>query len=249
MISMVSLKKNDKIIVIIAVAVLVIAGIGIAAYTPPPIDINGSYTASETTYHVSWRTNSGSYPLSDDFYAGKNEPYSKDVTIDQENLLSVKIELTWTDDHTYGILRKKGLDTLFLDVTNRGQTKSLDQVGNGTMNIIFNLRNIPTIETIPADSLTEAEEKIKTEYYDNTDESFTIEVRVQTGERIFRLFKYLRDKGNDFDLKITYTYFDALVTETKDETKNTDQNTQNTDDSWEPPYLSMILKTGCGRYI
>ena len=32
---MINLKKNDKLIIIIAVAVIVIAGIGIAAYNPP----------------------------------------------------------------------------------------------------------------------------------------------------------------------------------------------------------------------
>ena len=34
---MINLKKNDKLIIIIAVAVVVVAGIGIAAYTPQKI--------------------------------------------------------------------------------------------------------------------------------------------------------------------------------------------------------------------
>jgi hypothetical protein len=73
---------------------------------------------------------------------------------------------------------------------------------------------------------------------------------VQIGE--LRILKKLRDKGNDFELKITYQYYDSVLKE--DKTKNTggDSNTP-PDDPWaeqeKPPYISMIINTGCGRYV
>ncbi|MEM4257783.1 MAG: hypothetical protein QXL17_01350 [Candidatus Thermoplasmatota archaeon] len=246
---MVSLKKNDKIVIIIGVLVLVIAGVGIAVYVPPEKTNNEHTPPGETTYQVAWQTSSGTYQLNDELYTSKNKPYSKEITLTQDNLLEVTIELSWTDDHTYGLLRKKGLDTLTVDVTGKGQTKTEKQTGNGTMTLTFRMNTLPTITTIQASTLSDAEDAIKADYYKTADETFTINVKVQTGEKIFRFFKYLRDKGNDFDVKITYTYFNALISETKEETKNTHQNTYNTDDTWEPPYLSMILKTGCSRYI
>ncbi len=246
---MISLKKNDKIIVILAVTVLVVAGLGIAVYVPPESGTQQANTTNETRYHVTWKTFSATYPINDECYAGKKTPYTKNVTLTQDNLLDVTIELTWTDDHTYGLFKKKGLDTLSLDVTTRGKTKTQKQSGNGTITMTFPINMLPANGTISAPSLLEAKEKITKEYYKTADESFMFDVSVQTGEKIFRLFKYLRDKGNDFDLKITYRYYDAQITETEDETKNTEYNDQTTDNAWEPPYLSLILKTGCGRYI
>jgi hypothetical protein len=248
---MISLKKNDKIIVIIAVIVLVAAGIGIAAYIPPKTeDIDNIVATNGNSYHVSWETHTVAYPLSEDFYAGKTQSYNQEITINQHNLLSVNFKITWQDDHTYGLLRKKGLDTLSVEIKSEGQTKNREQVGNGTMDIAFNLTDLPTIDSITADNLTQAQEKIQTEFYDETSHSFTVGVSVKTGEKIFRFLKYLRDKGNDFDLQISYTYFDGIVSETNDNTINTDLNgNQTPDDPWEPAYISMILNTGCGRYV
>ena len=80
--------------------------------------------------------------------------------------------------------------------------------------------------------------------------TLTINVSVQIGE--LRILKKMRDKGNDFELKITYQYYDGALKE--DITKNTggDSNTP-PEDPWAeqetPPYISMIINTGCGRYV
>jgi hypothetical protein len=37
--------------------------------------------------------------------------------------------------------------------------------------------------------------------------SFNIEANVETGERLIRLLKFIRDKGNDFQIKLKYNYY------------------------------------------
>ena len=50
---MISLKKNDKIIVIVAVVILVIAGVGVAMYqSPKPSSILPSTITGEKIYGV-----------------------------------------------------------------------------------------------------------------------------------------------------------------------------------------------------
>ena len=113
-------------------------------------------------------------------------------------------------------------------------------------------RIIPPVSLKATDEKT-AQAKLKEKPYNDaswSDKDITINVSVQIGE--LRIIKKLRDKGNDFELKITYQYYDGALKE--DTTKNTggDSNTP-PDDPWveqgKPPYISMIINTGCGRYV
>lgn len=258
---MISLKKNDKIIIIVAVVILVIAGIGVAMYQSPkttsifPTDMMG-----EQSYNVTWTVRNGSLGTISEF-AHKNSKYEDAVKIPHGNVKSVTFNLSWTDDYMT-FLRRMGLDTLTLEVitpdgmTSTQSSKSASVTGQGTITLTVNTGIIPPKLPIKEETENDAQQKLKTPpYYDEswTDKEIIIGVSVQIGE--IRPLKRMRDKGNDFELQITYEYYDGVLS--MDSTKNTGGGTvspPDDDDPWTnqqvpPPYISMIISTGCGRYI
>jgi hypothetical protein len=256
---MISLKKNDKIIIIVAIVILVIAGIGVAMYqSPKTTSILPSGMLGEKSYDVIWTVRNGSLSTISEF-AHKNSKYEGAVMIPHGNVKSVTFNLSWTDDHMT-LLRRRGLDSLTLEVTtpdgitSQQTNTSARLTGKGTITLMVNTGIIPPQTAVKADTEKDAQEKLKIPpYYDDswTDKQILIGVSVQIGE--IRLLKKMRDKGNDFELKITYEYYDGVLKE--DTTKNTGgDNVQPPDqDRWTawqpPPYISMIISTGCGRYV
>jgi len=245
---MINLKKNDKLIIIIAVAVVVVAGIGIAAYNPP--EDNGKSTGGiggSQTYNGTWETHTKTVSVDGEYYAGKGAPYSNEIKIDHENIVKVTVEITWTDDSTYGILRTKGADILTAEVTYKGTTDTWESVENGTNEFSYGINSIPYDTIIDADNEQDALDKLEEEYGTDDLLTFTIDVSVQPGEKIFRPLKYLRDKGNDFELTITYEYYDASVTE--GDIKDTGQDNNDSDDPEDiPAYLGMMIQAGLTRW-
>ena len=154
--SMINLKKNDKLIIIIAVAVVIVAGIGIAAYNPPD-DGNGNtgITGGAGTYDVTWQTDINTVSVDEELYAGKNSPFSTEITIDHENIIKVTVEISWEDDSTYRGL-SKGEDTLTADVSCDGITETWESFKNGTIEFNFNINNIPYSTEIEADNEPDA---------------------------------------------------------------------------------------------
>ena len=245
---MINLKKNDKLIIIIAVAVIVIAGIGIAAYNPP--EDNGKITGGvggSQTYDVTWETHTKTVSVGGECYAGKGAPYNNEIKIEHENIVKVTVEITWTDDSTYGILRTKGADTLTAEVAYKGTTDTWESVENGTNEFFYKINSIPYDITIDADNEQDALDKLEAEYGTDDSLTFTIDVIIQPGEKIFRPLKYLRDKGNGFELTITYEYYDASVTEGY--IKDTGQHNDDSDDPGDiPAYLGMMIQAGLTRW-
>ena len=252
---MISLKKNDKIIVIVAVVILVIAGVAIAMYqSPKTSNVLPSTITSEKNYDVTWTIRNGTLNTISEF-AGKKSQYQTTIQIPVGNLKSITFNLSWTDDRMT-FMKRMGLDSLTLEVTTPdGVTfsetnTSAPITGDGTITYTVATGIIPPVSLKAIDEKT-AQAKLKEKpYNDNTwaNKDININVSVQIGEH--RIVKRLRDKGNNFELKITYEYYDGTLKE--DTTKNTggDSNPP-PDDPWveQPPYISMIINTGCGRYV
>jgi hypothetical protein len=255
---MISLKKNDKIIVIVAVIILAIAGGVIAMYQSPKTDkILPPNIPSEKSYDVNWTERNGFLTTISEF-AGKKLQYEGTVVIPEGNVKSITFNLSWTDDRMT-FLKRMGLDSLTLEVTmpdginffsETSKSAQITGKGNISRTIVKNI--IPPPKSIKANDVQDAQSLLKDKYYDDswTDKDISISVSVQIGE--LRILKKMRDKGNDFELKITYQYYDGTLKE--DTTKNTggDSNLP-PDDPWvepeKPPYISMIINTGCGRYV
>jgi hypothetical protein len=177
--------------------------------------------------------------------------------IPEGNIKSITFNLSWADDRMT-LLKRMGLDSLTLEVTTPDgvafteTNKSAPITGEGTITYTVATGIIPPVSLKATDEKT-AQAKLKEKPYNDaswTDKDISINVSVQIGE--LRIIKKLRDKGNDFELKITYQYYDGALKE--DTTKNTggDSNLP-PDDPWveqeKPPYISMIINTGCGRYV
>ena len=71
-----------------------------------------------------------------------------------------------------------------------------------------------------------------------------------TGEKLRRPLKYFRDKGNDFELTITYEYYDATVTEgnIRETGNGSDHPTEESKPNDPPAYLGMIVNAGLTRW-
>ena len=255
---MVSLKKNDKVVVIVAVIIIVIAGVGVAMYQSPSTPKDLYDLTVEKNYDVIWTEQNGSLDTISDF-AGKKSPYQGTVMISEANVKSITFFLSWTDDHMT-FFKRMGLDSLTLEVTMPDgiyyfseTNKSTPKTGAGTISYTIVNGIIPPETPIIVDNEQDAQAKLKTApYYDDswTDKDIKINVSVDIGE--IRILKKMRDKGNDFELEITYQYYDGSLNEDINISTGGNNNTP-PDDPWAeqviPPYISMIVNTGCGRYV
>lgn len=254
---MISLKKNDKIIIIAAIVVLVFAGVAIAMYqSPKPKTLPPSTTTTEKSYDVIWTMQNGTLNTISEF-AGKNSPYQGTVVIPEPNVKSITFNMSWVDDRMT-VFKRMGLDSLTLEVSMPDgiysfteTNKSAAVTGEGTISFTIVKDIIPPETTVKGENEKDAQSKLN--MYDEswTDKNININVSVQIGE--IRILKKIRDKGNDFELHITYQYYQGVLKE--DTTKNTGEDTNSPPDGdpWVdeeiPPYMSMIISTGCGRYV
>lgn len=249
------MKKSDQIIIAVGVVVIIIAAIGILLWKPAPSE-EAKPEETMKTFEVKWTEKTATIsPDNTDFYArdkiiGADEPYKGNISIPVYNLKSVTFTLTWKDDHTFGLLRKKGEDTLTLEIIPpEGSMISDESVGNGTIIETFdNINMKPYIASIKANNSEEAMEILEKEYYSNKwkDEPFQIHVNVSVGEKFFKPIRRILDKGNNFTLEITYTYYEPTLTEEQPPQEETPQTAyQETVSS----ATVMILKTGCIRAI
>ncbi len=230
-----NLKKNDKIILIAGVAILIIAGIGIAVYTSPDTDeLKAGDTQPEyLSYSYKWMKNSADNVI-DDTYVEKSSTYNDNIGIistEGSVITNVEIQIIWEDDYTYGILRTKGEDTLTVTITDeKGGSKTESAVGGGNLTFQFNnINDIPTSDSILAEDKDDAINILEGMISGENKANFDIEVDVLTGERLFRPLKFLKDKGNDFQIKAKYTYYyyeiEEPLSDYDDENKTTNDDT------------------------
>lgn len=241
------LKKNDKIILVAGVVILVIAAIGVAVYTSPDTgEIKSGNTEPEyETYSYTWVRNTGETTIDDSLYVGKNSPYSDSFTITTSSgsvLTDVEVQINWEDDSTYGLLIKKGEDTLTADVGQQGSEPIHESSkGGGNMTFAFNLNDIPSSDSVLAEDKSDAGSIIDGMFSGENAESFDAGVSINTGERMVRLFKWLKDKGNAFELKAKYTYYVYEI----EEPEVPDENKTTGDDGGYPAALGEFYKNLC----
>jgi hypothetical protein len=241
-------------IIIIAIIVIIIAIIGIASYRPPPERPFKPEIEEEQLFKVEWNTTRGSLSPKSGF-AGKKTPYETTISITQGNLKNITFNLTWTDDKA-PLFGRFGLDTLTLEVIppdgepKEASSKSAPRTKEGNVEITLDTNWEPPI-SMEAKNDVEARKKLNEEpYYSDkwVNKDFKIKVTVDVGE--IRLLKRIADKGNNFELKIKYEYYVASIEpEETRETGSNDPFGELRGEEDKPPFLSMIIGTGCGRYI
>jgi len=245
-----NLKKNDKLILIVGVVILAIAAIGVAVYTSPD---TGEIKAGDTEpeyepYSYTWAINTGEITVGDSLYTNKNSPYSDSFTVTTTSgsiLTGVEVQVNWNDDNTYGLLKTKGEDTLTADVSQQGSESIQESSkGSGNMTFNFNLKGIPPSDSVLAEDKSDAENIIDGMFSGENVASFDVEVSVEIGEKFWRPLKFLKDKGNAFELKAKYTYYDYELEEPEeDDEEDKDKNTG--DDSGYNTALGEFYKNLC----
>lgn len=234
-----NLKKNDKIILISGIAILIIAGIGIAVYTSPDTDeIKAGDTQPDyLSYSYKWMKNSADEIIEDNIYVEKSSTYTDNIEINSPEgsvITNVDIQIIWEDDYTHGILVSRGEDTLSVSVTDeKGVTKTESATGGENLTFPFsNINDIPTSDSILAEDKTNAISILEGMIAGENKANFDISVDVDTGERIIRFLKFLRDKGNDFQIKATYTYYFYEFEEPLDDNEEDEDITTGNDDDY-----------------
>ena len=240
-----NLKKNDKLILIVGVVILIVAAIGIAFYTSADTDDIDLYVEpEETTFDVTWKEVTMEKPI---INGVAEKEYSESETISAPAwsvLTNVEFRLDWEDDHTSGLLITKGADTLTAEITKQGgESKTDGNTEGGNLTFSFNVNGRPSDDYVEAETSDEAEEIVKEMFPNENEASFDVAVNVQTGEKLrvrpLKLLRFLRDKGNDFDLKITYTYYVFDIEEPEED---------NNDDDVPPTGLGGDYNGACGEF-
>jgi len=241
-----NLKKNDKLILIVGVVILIVAAIGIAFYTSADTDDVELYVPpEEKTFDVTWNEVTMEKPIING--VAKKE-YIESETISAPTwsvLTNVEFRLDWEDDHTSGLLITKGADTLTAEITKQGgESKTDGNTEGGNLTFSFSVNGRPSDSYVEAETSTEAEEIVKELFPDENDASFDVAVNVKTGEKFgirpLKLFRFSRDKGNDFDLTITYTYYVFNIEEPEED--------GNGDDDVPPTGIGGDYNGACGEF-
>ena len=126
-------------------------------------------------------------------FAGKT--FNDNITIESPNgsiLTNIDFKINWKDYITYGIFKKKGLDTLTAEITHNNITLGDSSKGLGESSFSFEIHDVPVEESI---------------VFDKNKASFDVKIQVETGERWWRPLLFLLDRGNWFTLEYKYYYY------------------------------------------
>jgi len=229
-----SLKKNDKIIAVVGVVILIVAVFGILFYYEAEDTMDDDDDGMATKeFDVRWTE----YTVDDKITgnAQKKTAYNNpiNITLDEGCILTtVEITIDWEDDYTKGLIFNKGEDTLTAKFTpESGEMQQHKKKAKGNETFSFTISNIiPKNEIIKdVEDIFVAEDKIEEDYAGMSSASFDVKVSVDVGERFlsFRPIKFLnffRDKGNGFTLYITYKYYKSDILEIGPENNDDDNN-------------------------
>jgi len=242
-----NLKKTDKIVAVIGVIILIASAAIIAVYFSTEDDV-GDPDDKELVFMVEWKEDYGSIEILDKSAGAEayTDPFSVSEITKGAVITKVTVRLQWEDGNSYGLLIKKGYDTLSATITLYEISNSFeDTIGDGNETIFFSVYDEPIIREIKDPEITTKEQAEQYIYKheqvkDKNSAVFTPEVTVKVGET-FKLFSpirslinSLRDNGNSFNLYIDYTYYYPEI-------PNDDAEEENN-----PPAETQL--TGCVTY-
>ena len=244
-----NLKQSDKMIAIVGVVILIIAAISIVYYVSTEDEV-GEPTTEKKTFRVTWEEQNGEMTIPE-ANVGK-EPYTTSFTVPAESgsvLKTVKVQIVWTDDNTYGLLTKHGKDTLTAEISHAGgETKTHEATGEGDETLSFNVNSVSyKDEIIEAKDIDEAKREIKGKYQGMNSALFDVKVTVVTGEKfkilqpIRSLLNSIRDKGETCSFFITYTYSYPEIVEDNDNNYDGNNTTGQGESKGTATYKNMGL--------
>jgi len=219
-----NLKKNDKIILIVGVVNLIVAGAGIALYSAPSSDDTILDTNdTDMEYKYTWTQRTGSKAIESPM-VDKGSPFERSYSIESASgsvLTQVMVNIDWKDDNTFGLLRTKGADTLTVEVSLDGKSRDESSELEGNHSFSYNVNSMPKDGAVDALSSSEAASKLKEEFMDENTADFDVTLNIETGEPWWRLLQNFKDKGNTVDISVEYTYYTHELLEPEDEGDDT----------------------------
>lgn len=173
-------------------------------------------------YEINWLIMEEEYPTESPIFVSKHRPHTEIIRIPKDNIKSVSFELTWKDDHT-ALFSYFGKDTLTFSIKAPNGTKIFYEtsIGNGKIKYTANDINakLPS-EEIKGKNESDVLTKL-TKYYSTNwkNESIKIVFDLKLGEK--GIIRRLLDKGNDFDLSISYRYYKLELEDMEDNSPDT----------------------------
>ena len=222
-----SLKKSDKIIALIGVAIIIIAAVGIFFYVESEEDVdrepfeNGD---EKKTFKIVYDLMPMSTDPDNTNYQIKPKlrlaSWVGHVSISQQNIKSITVLVNYDDKagifRILGRLKFIGKDTLSITVTDsQGNVIGSGSIpGDGMVNITGEIGSMIALDEIEAEDIIEARELLEERYFDY-EETYTISITLKTG--IWGKFRELLGK-HSFGLRVSYDYYDYMPVEViKDE--------------------------------
>jgi len=249
-----NLKKNDKIIAVVGVIILIVAAIGIIVYTPseeeqtiqPPEEEKTLFDVTVEEVPVGPETNT--YTFGGGLLLKSASTISEEefFTIARENVKSVEFNISYQDNKVGGLLgilfkNMVGNDKLDVTITDPDGTEKVADRISGSGNVVLEFTGInQMIDTsqIEADSESEAIGELESRYVSQwKDQSFSMTATHKVAET-FRPLLRLRERldKDSFDVSITYTYYDYHVEKVD---TGEDDNGDDVDENNEQSYKSQ----------
>jgi len=236
-----TLKKNDKIIAIVGVLILIVAAIGIFYYVDMDNKVDDEEPEEkENEFIVACSTVEDRPTVPDPDPSGAivrdkligAEIYEGTISVSKEHLCEIEIFVSY-EDNLYGLLGGKilpqsGADTLTIQVLdeNDKEIKTVSLVGMDNTSIkISGLSKMITPESIKAETFEEANELLQERYYGDepVQANYKVVVSVSNGESILRPIAWLREKlflKDTFDMSVTYDFYEYTIEEETSENPN-----------------------------
>ena len=217
-----NLKKNDKIILIVGVVILIIAGAGIALYNTPSdsSDIENMID-DDKSFEYTWSDYSGSKTL-DNPMVEKDTLFSETWSIESPAgtvLTDIKVNIQLQDDNTFGLLRTKGQDVLSATVSCDGKSMDGETTLEGNENFSYDINSKPSDGTKEGSSQSDVESLLSDEFDNMNKANVKVELSIETGEPAWRILKNRRDQGNEVEISVEYKYYRYSLDEVEDDMK------------------------------
>jgi hypothetical protein len=204
------LKRNDKIILIVGVVILIVAGAGIALYNTPSDsnNINNDNNEGDYYFEYNWEEKTGSLgTISPRVEKGTDFEDTYNIKIpDGAVLTQIKVNIKWEDDKTFGIFRTRGQDVLSETVTFKGSPNDKESTLKGNDNFTFKVNTVPKDGNMYASSTDEFQSELEKEFGNMDTAEIDVMLSIMPGEPGWRLL-FRKDTGNEVDITIDYTYY------------------------------------------
>jgi len=199
--------SKDVLVVATGIAIVAIALIGVFSY-------EDEYEESDrewTNYIVEYNTFSQEL-TTETGEIGDTDTLTHTESIDVYNLTEIRFEVSWTDGYS-GRIREFS-DNFKMKITSPSGTivnYFMENPSNSTQSPLIinaNLRDVPKGSTINTTDMDQVNESLLEKISENGMGKWTVDLEVDIEKPVWVI---LRNRMDNYTLKITYTYYKATV--------------------------------------